>query len=378
MRVLAAHALGGYALAMADREHDFTELMSNLSPVIQNAFLEKEPADKTSVTLVHAIRIAFRSPLTVHAGQSPLWAVSVLASIIILIGPALLKDGVLIAQLKTLIQGGLCSTSKVRHATESLLGPLVWSWRKWRHSSHLYNADERRGSEEIEEVKSSFQKLLGLMTMSPVGTIFVGSLLGGSQESCQQQDRLHAIYHTGLMGDKGGYSTERALAILDRLVNAKEDDAFYTSWESKFVDKLTPPLLFSVAPGLLTVEAGDPLLKSFASVLPKVDDIRPLSSEERQMKQVWIRSRDAWMTCLRQLSLSADDPSPPPDVVDIWVGLVKMIFSDDKCECIFQLLGFYRLKYLHQQCIQPFRTAVSCVAQFSPTSLPTPRLTCER
>ena len=333
LRVLAAHALGGYALAITNLDHDFTELLNDLSPVVQNAFLERVPEEKSETTLLRALRTAIKSPTTVHPGQGPFWAISVLASIIILVGPALLKDPALIILLKNLIQGGMQTKRKVvRGVTENLLGPLIWSWSTWRHSRHLQSADDSLDLEDQEEAKASFQKLLQLLTKQPIGSVFIGSLMGPNQQSCRQQDLLHAIYHTGEMASMGGYAAERALQILDRLVNAREDESFYNSWEKKFVGNLIPPILFSVAPGLLTVEVGSPLITAITNSLPKVDDIRPLSLEERRMKVVWLRARDAWMSCLGQLSLPTNDPSPPSDVIDIWTGLLKMIFSNEDGE----------------------------------------------
>lgn len=336
--MLAAHALGGYALAITDQQCDFTVLMHDLSPVIQNAFLDRQPAEKSQTTLLQALRAAIRTPAAEHPGQGPFWAISVLASIITLAGPALLRDAQFIILLKNLIQGGLQTGKKhVRNMTENLLGPLIWSWRKWRHSDHLQTAEDPQDLEDLEDAKSAFQKLLELMTKHAVGSVFVGSLMGPNHESCQRQDLLHAIYHTGEMANRGGYSTERALQILDRLVNAREDKAFYESWESKFLGRLNPPILFSAASGLLALEVGPTVMQAITNALPKVDDIRPLSQEERQMKVVWFRTRDAWLACLDQLSLPSDDPAPPTEVSDIWTGLVKMIFSNDKRERVCSL-----------------------------------------
>ncbi|KAH8113541.1 hypothetical protein DFH11DRAFT_1599209 [Phellopilus nigrolimitatus] len=325
LRVQAAHALGGFVQGITQPGVDSDDLLRDISPRVAHFFSLNSPS-----SICRTLGAALRTTEPAHHGQGPFWAISVLTSFIILFGPALLKDRQLFMNFRATIDFGLNSKKKVvRAATSTLWGPLIWVWQKWRGSVSVSKKDEEGEDDaaEREEVKAYFSQMLRSTTHLPIGISFIGALLGGSHSTCQRQDLLMAFYNLGSSAKQGGDSTPRALELLDRLINSREDGEFYTGWSNRFLTKLIPSPLLSVSPGLLTTEMGGPalgqLVESIMAHQPNYDDVRPLADEERRLPSVWTRAKDAWIMCLEQLEMSEGEPVSEL-FLDIWTGLIRM------------------------------------------------------
>ncbi|EJC98994.1 uncharacterized protein FOMMEDRAFT_148951 [Fomitiporia mediterranea MF3/22] len=331
LRVLAAHALGGFVLGLTQPEFEFENILCDVSPIVYEFFLRREAGTNSQPTILRSLRTALRTTEPTHHAQGPFWATSVLASLVILLGPALLKDRQALVAFRGTIEIGMKSKKRVvRGVTSTLWGPLIWVWQKWRGSMEddAGESDEQcEGAAERERVKACFSTMIRMTTHLPVGLSFVGALLGNDPATCRREDLLLALYELGASARQGGESTQRALDLLDRLVNSREEADFYEQWTDTFMGKLVPEPLLSVSPGLLTSDingaALNPAIDNIVGTLPVHTDVRPLADEERSVSGVWTRVKDAWMICIEQMEMREDDIIP--DVLtDIWTGLVRM------------------------------------------------------
>lgn len=318
LRVLAAHALGGFVLGLIQAEDDFEDILLEISPVVSEFFLRKVPQENSQTTVLRTLRTAMRNAESCHHAQGPYWATSVLASLTVLLGPSLLKERQLLAEYRATIDIGLRAKKRVVRAVISALwGPLIWVWQRWRASANTEatsNDDQTVDASEKEKVKACFSSMLRMPTHLPVGIAFIGALLGESHDNCRQDDLHFALFQIGTSARQGGESTQRALDLLDRLVNSREDEDFHENWSENFRRKLIPSGLLSVSPGLLTVDLDAAVISSVVDNIiaaqPSHVDVRPLADEEKCSPGVWSRIKDAWLLCIEQLEMSENDTIP--------------------------------------------------------------------
>ncbi|KAL5512693.1 hypothetical protein ACEPAG_2959 [Sanghuangporus baumii] len=331
LRVLAAHALGGFVLGLIQAKDDFENILLEISPVVSEFFLRKTPQENLQTTILRTLRTALRNVEPSHHAQGPFWATSVLASLTVLLGPALLRERQLLVEYRATIDIGLKARKRiVRAIISTIWGPLIWVWQRWRSSVNdvpVDADDQSEGVLEQEKVKKCFSAMLRMTAHLPVGIAFIGALLGEHHDSCRQDDLHFAFFQLGMSARQGGESTQRALELLDRLVNSREDEGFYEHWTENFVEKLVPSSLLSVSPGLLTVDINvvtlSPVAESIVAAQPSPVDVRPLADEEKCAPGVWTRIKDVWIMCIEQLEMSEND-SAPDALLDIWTGLIRM------------------------------------------------------
>lgn len=357
LRVHAAHAVGGLALAITQFEtcDELRRALNKISPIVLEFFLRKQPAAGSQTTVLRALRSSlsnqFNDTSFSHHAQAPFWGLSVLLSLIILLGPATLSELTVLKELKEALDMGLKSRKRcVRVITTSCWGGLAWSWRTWRHpvqseeaSANAENEGDAQRSLQNAQVKArvarareTFEKILTVFSTNNFGISLVGILLG--QPSTEpisrpaQQDVIRALGYLEKAGRDGGESTPRVLDALDRLVNARgvestgpDDD---DEWEGNFAAKLAPRSLLSVFPGLLSTDITpffhssaqnsspgsaaslSAMVDSIVKQQPSVEDLRAFSEEERKNGLIWKRTRDVWLGCIEWLQLGVDEAVP--------------------------------------------------------------------
>lgn len=318
LRVLAAHALGGFVLSITRSGNDFKDLLLDASRTASDFFLRKEPETTSQSTILRALRTALRTTEPTHHAQGPFWAISVLASMVVLLGPSLMKDRQLLVAFRGTIDIGLKAKKRiVRAITSTLWGPLIWVWQTWRWSmdnQSEYMDEQDDSASESEKVRACFSTMIRMTTHLPIGVSFIGALLGNCHTSCRREDLLLALYELNASARQGGESTQRALELLDRFANSREDADFYERWTESFLGKLVPRQLLSVSPGLLTLDttalALKPTIESIIAAQPTYTDVRPFSDEEKCVPGVWTRLKDAWISCIEQLEMSENDVIP--------------------------------------------------------------------
>lgn len=315
LRVQAAHALGGLSMAIARSGSEFDDFIRNVSPCVVDFFLRKDNEGSTT-TILRTLRTTLRTSEPIHHAQGPLWAISVLASLIVLFGPALLRNYELLTTFRDITTVGIKSKKLAfRTAVTALWGPLIWTWQKWRNTPDINELTECGSEQELEAVKIEFSQLLMKMNHTPIGVLLYGTMLGDSHETCQRMDMLQIFVQLAeTVRRHKGELTSAVLAVLERMVNTREDDEFYAGWLKKNQKRLIPQQLFSVSPGLLTTEMNmtvlGPMVENIVMQMSNVDDIRPLAEEERCLKPVFGKALDVWDACLEQLQLCENEPVP--------------------------------------------------------------------
>ena len=304
-------------MAIARSGSEFDNFLRGVSPCVAEFFLRKgAEAASQQPTILKTLRTTLRTSEPVHHAQGPLWAVSVLASLTVLFGPELLRNYELLTTYRDILTIGTKSKKHAfRTAITTIWGPLIWTWQKWRNTPDINELTEFQTEHELESVKTEFSQLLMKMNHTPIGVLMYGTMLGDSHENCQRMDLLQVFVQLAdTVRRHKGELTSAVLAVLERLVNTREDNEFHASWLGKCQKRLIPQQLFSVSPGLLTTEMNlavlGPMVESIIIQMSNVDDIRPLADEERCLKQVFGKALDVWDACLEQLQLTEHESAP--------------------------------------------------------------------
>lgn len=359
LRLHAAHAVGGLALAITQFETcvELRRALNLISPTVMEFFLRKQPAADlgSQTTILRAIRSVlsnqFSDSSMSHHAQGPFWGLSVLLSLIILLGPATMTQLTVLKELKEALDLGLKNKKRcVRMIATSCWGGLAWTWRTWRHclpSEESMVDPESEGDAQrslqsaqakarILRARETFEKVLCLFSSGTFGISIVGILLGHptgeSISRSEQQDIIRALGYLEKSGRDGGDSTPRVLDALDRLVNARGVEVVGADadedWEGNFAAKLAPRSMLSVYPGILSTDltpffqtAGQPsspggaaslsaMIEAIVKQQPNVEDLRAFSEAERKNGLVWKRTRDVWLGCIEWLQLGVDEAVP--------------------------------------------------------------------
>ncbi|KLO16746.1 hypothetical protein SCHPADRAFT_198509 [Schizopora paradoxa] len=319
IRVQAANALGGFARGFAESSL-YSELSEDVSSVVADFFLRRDlPIEGPKTTIQRTLQTTLRILNPLHHAQGPYWGVCVLASLIILLGPAVFTNFNVVKDLHALLRIGFFADKKmVRAFTQMIWSPLVWVWRK-------YHAALEESSEDNKRTSDYFEKILVMPACEPIGVVLLGALMGRQDVECPAEDVAFTLLTLKQAAKHGGDSTERSLDVLDRLVNGTDARAAYDEqWEADFDSRLLCKEMFSTAPGILTAEM-DQLLKPIERIMmkqPCLDDVRPFTPEEKCRTLIWTLARDIWYTVFEQVQMS-DGESLPETLLDIWTGLLR-------------------------------------------------------
>ena len=303
-------------MAIARSGAEFDNFLRDVSPTVAEFFLRNDSdAGKHQPTILKTLRTTLRTSEPVHHAQGPLWAISVLASFTVLLGPALLRNYELLTTYRDVVCISFKSKKLIfRSAIAMLWGPLIWTWRKWRGTPDISRLDGEE-PDELEVVKEEFSQLLMRMNHTPVGILLYGTLLGDSDKTCSQMDLLHVFVQLAdTVRRYKGDLTSAVLAVLERLLNTREDDEFHANWEEKCQMRLIPQQLFSVSPGLLTADMSTNVLgtmiENIVTQMSRIDEMRPLSEEEKRSRPIFTKALDVWNACLEQLQLAENEGIP--------------------------------------------------------------------
>ena len=341
LRIYAAHALGGIVLGLTSEKNEFDSLFEKISPVVAEFVLGKKPENLLSedTPIVAALKTAIKCTELVNHAQGPYWGLAVVASLIVLGGPALHTNGYLMYSIHVLIQLGIKPRKKMLRAmTSTLWGPLLWNWRKWNNACI---PDEEATDDEVmnwEKARAMFWKTLRMNAQFPTGHAFFASLLQGDEERCTEDGLLLLFHEIGEVVRRGGDATIVMLDLLERLLTEPVHPfPSRDTWEREFNTKLIPRSLFSLSPGMLTCD-GNQLIQSVEytmSELPEVEDVRPLCEAEKMRSGTWLCVKDIWMESFRQLTLEVDELIPAI-FLDLWCHIIntRLLSCKGKCQTI--------------------------------------------
>ncbi|KAF8551673.1 hypothetical protein OG21DRAFT_1498937 [Imleria badia] len=326
LRTQACHALGGFVLGCVSLPS--SSLHVRISSIV-STFLTTSTASspRRSSTkpaaepgIIRALRTILNTVDPQHVAQGPVWALSVLASLIVLLGPLVCTD----VRLNRIVSALLTLAMRNKKSSVRALASLLWrcvAWAYLRPPLELYpeggeGHEEVRGEEDTQLARESFWKLVKSVVDMGTGVSTVAALLG---DDWDDEDRLRkALRLVKTMINKGGQTTLDAIDIAKILVDYESPGK---PWS---INKLLPHSLFSSNPGLLTADYKtlSTAVKPIFDECPQVNDIRPLTRDQLSRDWVFDELIAIWRATLGCLKLS-DDRSLPSETLATWNGLVK-------------------------------------------------------
>ena len=319
LRAQACHALGGFALGTSRIPSSVLHTRISESIVSFLTVVPITPPKASSSTanvdppIVRTLRTTLNAQEPQFVAHGPVWALSVLASFIVLLGPALCVSVKLTRVLSALF------TLAMRHKKSSVraLTCLVWRsivWVYFRPPLRSLTDDcgpsdmddetqDPRLTTEEEERRANFWRVVKSIVDMGTGIATAGSLLGARPGEDCNVTKVITILKS--MAQKGGFPCHDAMEVIKRLVGSEEAP----DWDW---NKLLPPALFSSSPGLLTAdfrmlsEAVKPIFDQTALTT----DIRPLTGTELRAEGVFDGLTATWRLALTQVNLSTDAQLP--------------------------------------------------------------------
>ncbi|KAI0647951.1 hypothetical protein C8Q79DRAFT_1086869 [Trametes meyenii] len=348
LRNQACHALGGLALAVASLPP--SEAHTRIATTVAARLVKHvnttgplSPAKKAALNspsndppLVRTIRTTLQTTDPSHAAQGPVWAFSVMAHLIVLLGPTIYLHNELLRTMANLFSLGM------RHQKSSIrgMGCLAWramTWAYFRppHVRLTIAADtDDEGAESATEddlleerkkhedaLRAGFKCLASIVDLG-AGISTIGALLG--QELADDTFVRGAMRVLRTMSKKGGLTCKEAMDVALHLLSCatSPDQHLIAEWEPR---KLLAPGLFSANPGLLTLDwklLSAPV-KGVLEQCPQISDIRPLSLDEIVADGMWDAFLAVWKDGLSVLRLQWGSEEVPSEVREIWFNLLK-------------------------------------------------------
>lgn len=333
LRTQACHALGGFVLACVSIPQSSLHVRISKAVATFLTTTQRSPSPRKTPTkpsldpiIVRTLRTTLNALEPQHAAQGPVWALSVIASFIVLLGPAVYLDVRLTRIISALLQ------LAVRNKKSSVRGLACVTWRcvAWSYfRPSPSSADEGNvqdmNDKDVELLRENYWKLLKSITDMGAGVSTVAALLG---DDSGDEDRLRkTLTLVKAMIKKGGQTCGDGMEIARILVS------FENTGENWAMNKLLPHSLFSSNPGLLTAEyktlatAVRPILEE----CPQMSDVRSLTRDELSCSWVFDDLIEIWRSGLGCLELP-EDSGTPGDVLSIWEGLLKAnvaVLQDD-------------------------------------------------
>ena len=368
LRRQACHALSGFAFGLASLPPNaiHARIAALVAFFLTNAPLgtpSKKPTSPTKDPLIiRTLRTTLGATEPKHVSQGPVWALCVLSSFIIMLGPHLFID-----ERTTKCMSALLGHA-MRHPKSSVraLVCLIWRCVAWAYFQSppvkLVQAsdDEDAEEEEVEYTdeekqfhrkrrKTTWTVMRSVLDMG-AGVSTLCALLGSAAGTVDSEEALErALGLLMEMTNKGGAVSKEALDTVAALVCGAGSTGGSTTvfdvpetldddWEWNPM-KLLPFGLFSASPGLLTVDYGSlaGTVRPLFADCPHVEDIKSLSRDEIMLDWVFDAVIEIWKNGLTSLVCSWNGPLPvsfksenylhgltifcQAEMLDIWSGL---------------------------------------------------------
>lgn len=343
LRAQACHALGGFVLGFITLPQ--SSLQTRVSNMIATFLttldtsplrLAKSPnKPKADPYIVRTLRTTLNTVDPSHVAHGPVWALSVLASFIVLLGPRLCTD----IRLTRVVSALLTLAIRNKKSSVRAVGCLLWRCITWAYvrpplksSSEQDEPESSVHDEDAQLARENFWKLVRSVVEMGVGVSTVAALISDEYED---EDRLRkALELVKSMIHKGGQACEDGMEMARILVSFENSGDEWTS------NKLLPQSLFSSSPGLLTAEYSglSNVVRPIFEECPQFTDIRSLTREELSRDWVFDELIEVWNMALGSLRMpeSYDLPvssSKPTggslltltqsEITGMWEGLMK-------------------------------------------------------
>ncbi|KAF5315065.1 hypothetical protein D9619_007434 [Psilocybe cf. subviscida] len=348
LRTQACHALGGFALGST--QIPLSTVHTKISRTIADYLTtptsspSKAPAaaaspSKVTVTeaaIVRTLRTTMKNGDPQQAAQGPVWAVSVIANLVVLLGARICEDAKIARIVSGLMSLGLQhAKSSMRALVCVVWRPIAWAYfqpslpaeESEEDGEEEVDADEDEDEEKKEMVASARAKYLKIV-MSVVdcqaGVSSIAALMSDEAVAGDDSALKACIEILQSMALKSSTQTcQDAVETLRYMVNPQENADDVAAWNQKL---LLPKKLFSANPGLLTADfkclnsAVRPILEEVALI----NDVRCFTKEEMARPWVFRGVVVAWRAALGCMEL-ADDTDVPEAMVEIWQQLLKSV-----------------------------------------------------
>lgn len=211
--------------------------------------------------LVTALKTALKNERPLHAVQGPVWALSIIASLAVLLGSGLAADKRLAHLLATLcVLGARHERSTVRSLTMMTCRVFSWAW----HRQPLVGEDEEpftmhevyciSDDPGLAKKREGTWKYVARATDMGAGIAAVGAVLASPYDDEPEVRMRRVIQVLRDMVNKTGLPTQEAIGVLARLVGEEKSEEWKWNWS-----KLLPPPLFSANTSLFHLDLGTTL-----------------------------------------------------------------------------------------------------------------------
>ncbi|KAF8817190.1 hypothetical protein BYT27DRAFT_7205042 [Phlegmacium glaucopus] len=356
IRTQACHALGGFALGSTYTPVSpiHTQVSRAVATYITTATRspsKNSPEKPNEAAISRTLKTTLASEDPQHPAQGPVWALSVLASFIVLLGSRLSEDMRVIKIISCLLCMGLKhKKSSVRALGYLLIRPLAWVY--FQPPLPVDSDEELEVDDEVrvqtKEARRIHLKMLQTAVECKAGVSTIGALLG---EELSSSDPLWcSIEILQQMAAKPGRTCQDAVDVMQYMVSFSEntnDNGADYPWSGSL---LLPRSLFSSFPGLLTAEfkslkgVVEPIFEQVSTV----EDIRCLTREEMSTQWVFKGMMRTWWIALGA-SPVFDGSELPSNAVEIWAGLLKAnvgYFQETGDDDASAMFGLRAVKYL--------------------------------
>ncbi|KDQ62518.1 hypothetical protein JAAARDRAFT_203629 [Jaapia argillacea MUCL 33604] len=348
LRTQACVALGGFVRGLVTLPHSSLQtrisnhvetFLTTLPPPSPKKSSGSSPSPASQdPTIIRTLRTTLQAIEPQHAAQGPVWALCVMANLLILLGPAVYTNEKLMRTLSALMSLALRQKkSSVR----------VLSYGVWRTLTYVYHMpsllqekaedgededfhdhdhDDAQRQKHLQGRREAFWKVVKSMVDMGAGTGNIAALLSAGPTHPPHADvetNLRAALEIlNAMVKKGGESCADAIKVVKRFLSLDNIDMPDEEWHPR---KLLPPSLFSTVPGLLTTDwkALSGPVGELVNECPCIEDIRPLDREELSKDWVFENLIQVWRESITLLEISPRMVKAPEDVVAVWDGLVQ-------------------------------------------------------
>ncbi|KAI6039330.1 hypothetical protein EDC04DRAFT_1755812 [Pisolithus marmoratus] len=365
LRTQACHALGGFVLGVIALPHSslHTRISKTVATFLTISTSSPPRKTKSGNTLkpepliVRTLRSTLNATDPTHVAHGPVWALSVLASFIVLLGPKLCTD----IQLTRIVSALLTLAIRSKKSSVRALGCLLWRCITWAYMRPPLKSEPSAGDNEgagmhdqdVPLARDNFWKLVRSVVDMGVGVSTVAALITDEHDD---EDRLRkAIELVKSMIQKGSQACEDGMEIARIFVS------FENTGQSWTLKKLLPHSLFSSNPGLLTAEYSglSSVVRPIFDECPQLTDVRSLTREELSRDWVFDELIELWKIALKSLRMT-EKYDLPLEITGIWEGLMRanvafLIDADDHdgivsfgahaANLLVDILGDYTLNF---------------------------------
>lgn len=337
VRAQACNALGGFVRGCASLQrlpiHTRIATLVGDFLTTPSTALRKSPSPSKlplESAIVRTLRTTLNAVEPAHAAQGPVWAISVMASMIVLLGPTLGTDPQILRIITALL------TLAIRHKKSSIRALVCALWPSLTHAFFqppliVERDEDEDGSDgendQVVETRASgnnreaFWKMIKNMVDMGAGVSTIAAILIAEEDEEARFTRILTVLNQ--MVHKGGPPSSNAMDVLQRLVNLDQAS------DDHDPVRLLAPGLFSSLGGLLATEwkSVHSTVRPLFDDLAKVGAVRPLSKDELADGRLFQGLMDIWKVAMMKAEIPGDQDGLPENITAAWEGLLKSKIS---------------------------------------------------